>query len=66
MSDPKDRGVVDSIRALRERRYMERGPGAKRSRTKPSVEELRDAIARVPEKLGRKKKKSNKPQRKKK
>lgn len=26
---PSDRGVVDSIRALREKRYMTRGPGAK-------------------------------------
>ena len=26
---PTDRGVVDSIRALREKRYMTRGPGAK-------------------------------------
>jgi hypothetical protein len=57
MSDtPKGRGVVDSIRALRERRYNEYGPGAKRAPAKPSVEELRATVAKIPAKKAAKKK----------
>lgn len=48
MSDIKGRGVVDSIRRLREARYMTKGPGAKRHIDRPSVEELRAEVAKIP------------------
>ena len=59
----KDRGVVDSIARLRELRYMTRGPGAKRARAvvKPSIEKLRDVVAKVVTK--KKKRKSKKGRR---
>jgi len=59
-----DRGVVDSIRVLRERRYYERGAGAKLP-PKPDIDQLRAAVAAVPptkskaQKKAAKKRKSN-------
>lgn len=48
---PASRGVVDSIAALRELRYMTKGPGAKRrSPAKPSIEKLRVDVAKVAKK----------------
>ncbi len=47
--DKTDRGVVDSIYALRLNRYNTKGPGAKRARPaeRPSVDQLRDKVAKV-------------------
>lgn len=57
-----DRGVVDSIAALRQMRYMTRGPGAERQ--KPSklatVEQLRAKVSKVPTKISKRKKKRTK------
>lgn len=48
---PAGRGVVDSIAALRELRYMTKGPGAKRrAPAKPSIEKLRVDVAKVAKK----------------
>lgn len=50
---PTNRGVVDSIAALRELRYMTKGPGAvraKRTPAKPSIEKLRVDVAKVAKK----------------
>jgi hypothetical protein len=52
MADPKKttgRGVVDSIAALRLLRYNTKGPGAERAKpiAKPSIEKLRDVVAKV-------------------
>jgi hypothetical protein len=46
---PSDRGVADSIAALRLKRWMDKGPGAKPARepAKPSVDGLRDKVASV-------------------
>ena len=49
---PSDRGVADSIAALRLKRYMTKGPGAKptRAAAKPSVEALRSEVAKTAKK----------------
>lgn len=54
---PADRGVVDSIAALRLMRYLEKGPGAKPARqtTRPSVDQLRSDVATVVKKAAKKK-----------
>lgn len=51
MSDKKPGPVEESIRRLREQRYMTMGPGAKRPVHKPSVDELREVVAKIPAKL---------------
>lgn len=55
---PTDRGVVDSIYALRVLRYNTKGPGAKRARPAPvtTVEQLRAKVAKVATKKKAKKK----------
>lgn len=55
---PAGRGVVDSIAALRLRRYNEKGPGAARARPAklPTVDQLRAKVAKVPVKVRKKKK----------
>jgi hypothetical protein len=57
-----DRGVVDSIAALRHLRYMTRGPGAvKYAPAKlPTVDELRAKVSKVPTKISKRKKKRTK------
>lgn len=61
---PTDRGVVDSIRALREKRYMERGAGAKSKKLArhaiADVDQLRAAVAAVPPTKSRAQKKATK------
>lgn len=53
---PGDRGVADSIRALRERRYFEKGAGAKhKTPAKPTVEQLRADVAKVKARPAKKK-----------
>lgn len=51
-----DRGVVDSIYALRMARYNTKGPGAERARPAPrsSIEQLRTKIAKVAKKKAKK------------
>jgi hypothetical protein len=48
---PTDRGVADSIAALRHMRYMTRGAGQferkKSAAPKPSVDQLRKKVAKV-------------------
>lgn len=54
---PGDRGVVDSIYALRMKRYNEKGAGAARAPAKlATVEQLREKVAKVPPVKIRKKK----------
>ena len=53
---PAGRGVVDSIYALRLKRYNERGPGAKREPKTPTIEKLRADVAKVKPKAAKKKK----------
>lgn len=57
-----DRGVVDSIAALRQMRYMTRGPGAERKQPAKlaTVEQLRAKVAKVPTKISKRKKKRTK------
>jgi hypothetical protein len=62
MADQKKttgRGVVDSIYALRLKRYNEKGPGAARAKPAklPSVDQLRDQVAKVKPKARKKKSK---------
>lgn len=59
---PGDRGVVDSIYALRMKRYNEKGAGAVRAPAKlATVDQLRSKIAKVPAvKISKKKKKRTK------
>lgn len=51
---PTDRGVVDSIAALRELRYMTRGPGRfegrKRAPATPTVKKLQAVVDKIPAK----------------
>lgn len=56
---PSDRGVVDSIAALRLLRYNTNGPGAARAKPAklPSVDQLRDQVAKVKPKVRKKKSK---------
>lgn len=65
VSDKKaaDRGVADSIRALREKRYMTRGAGAKAkapSLTTQRIEQLQGMIDAVPPTKSRAEKKAAK------
>lgn len=54
---PANRGVADSIRRLRELRYMTRGAGAKlKAPAKPTVEQLRSDVAKIAVKPAKKKK----------
>lgn len=60
---PADRGVVDSIAALRLKRYYENGAGAAPSRAPatPTVDQLRAKVAKVkPKKRKKAKKRSRK------
>lgn len=62
MQDKKstDRGVADSIAQLRLNRYMTKGAGAKRAKAPtplPSVDQLRDQVAKVAIKVRKKKSK---------
>lgn len=54
------KGAVDDIARLRLLRYNTRGPGAKRAREaqKPTVEQLRDDVAKIAKKKKKKAKKS--------
>lgn len=49
---PADRGVADSIAALRLKRYNEKGPGAARAKpaARPTVDQLRSKVAKVAKK----------------
>lgn len=52
---PSDRGVVDSIAALRAQRYMTRGPGQferqrKKAAPAPTLAKLRSEVAKVAKK----------------
>jgi len=59
MPDKKEtgRGVVDSIAALRLKRYMEKGPGASSPRApkKPTIDKLRAEVSKVVVKKSKKK-----------
>ena len=59
------RGVVDSIAALRLRRYFERGAGAapKRAPKAPTVQQLRVEVAKIAVKRTKKKSKKGKVKR---
>lgn len=58
---PGDRGVLDSIYALRMRRYNEKGAGAKSAPAKlATVEQLRAKVSKVPTKISKRKKKRTK------
>lgn len=53
MADKKagDRGVVDSITALRMKRYNEKGAGSlKKVPALPTIDQLREKVAKVPAK----------------
>jgi hypothetical protein len=61
MSDKKMGPVEESIVRLRERRYMERGAGAKKQPAKlATVDELRAKVSKVPTKISKRKKKRTK------
>jgi hypothetical protein len=59
---PPSHSKADDIAALRLRRYMEKGPGAKPSKVPkpPSIEKLRAEIAKVPAKKAKKSRKGKK------
>jgi len=63
---PAGRGVVDSIAALRRRRFNEYGPGSSRAKSTPAptVDQLREKVAAiVPKKRPKKAKKTRKAKR---